>query len=168
MLLSNNDSDLKNGNKHLKRMRDLDEAENDNKKTKLNNLPRGEKRSQNEIFSDNLKNTQSVKGAQKNETKNSNKEEKNKTEPPDKKLDLKESLKCEFCSERFLSKSCLFYTKRKPFFKDDVPACDCCSSGEEELDGEDFDEKTNNDLQKVSVNPGWYGKGIRKNVRKKR
>lgn len=82
-------------------------------------------------------------------------------------LETKNSFNCKYCKEQYLSNSCLFYMKREPQFKENDRVCDCCSSEEEEGGPENLDEKPS-DLQKVAVNPGWYGKGLRKNNRKKR
>ncbi|KAK6623902.1 hypothetical protein RUM44_010758 [Polyplax serrata] len=84
-------------------------------------------------------------------------------------LDSKETLNCKCCREEYLSNTCLFYLKREPVFKSTESFCDCCSSEDEDpgMDGYVPEEKPV-DLQKVTVNPGWYGKGLRKNNRKKR
>ncbi|KAL0278623.1 UNVERIFIED_CONTAM: hypothetical protein PYX00_000393 [Menopon gallinae] len=85
---------------------------------------------------------------------------------------------CSFCSEHYLSTTCLFYVKMEPVFKGNDPPCVCCDDSEEDDDeeGEEKESKRKetdstpdtkiNNIQKV-VNPGWYGKGCRKRFRRK-
>lgn len=83
--------------------------------------------------------------------------------------------KCSFCYKQYSSNTCLFYVKKEPVFKPNVPTCECCDDEDEEEDvsdekgGDDkasSDEKVN-EVQKP-VNPGWYGKGYKKHMKKKR
>ncbi|XP_063224118.1 NAD-dependent protein deacetylase Sirt7 [Bacillus rossius redtenbacheri] len=97
---------------------------------------------------------------------------------------------CPFCVSRHGSASCLFYVPRRPEFKilllgsdPDAAICECCDRGSEEgetgaedeedsdVAGEDLVPKQDDEspLCKVpAVNPGWYGKGCRKKIRRKR
>lgn len=100
--------------------------------------------------------------------------EKNNSKPFNKKSN------CSFCSEHYLSNSCLFYVKMEPVFKESDPHCVCCDDSEDDDDDVDEDEDKEgkrkecdatpetkiSSIQKV-VNPGWYGKGCRKRFRKK-
>lgn len=85
--------------------------------------------------------------------------------------------KCSFCAKQYGSEACLFYAKRDAAFKSDAPACLCC--GDDEVEDEagsssevtgDRDEEKMEKEEKVRspINPGWFGKGCRKKIKKKR
>lgn len=97
---------------------------------------------------------------------------------------------CEFCFDNYGEFYCQFYRPRKPEFKvktfrnDKEIVCECCdySDDDEEEestttdDGEraklfDKDDQSSDSVVKEAnkiVQPGWYGKGCRKNFRKKK
>lgn len=87
---------------------------------------------------------------------------------------------CPFCETNYQTSCCLFYSKYVSVFatSDGAVICECCD-GEDDEDGQtDTDQKTDDggdsldgaaQVTKVPiVNPGWYGKGCRKRIKKKR
>ncbi|GLH08941.1 NAD-dependent protein deacetylase Sirt7 [Gryllus bimaculatus] len=82
--------------------------------------------------------------------------------------------KCVCCSAWYGASDCLFYLPVEPVFQDRTAGvCECCSDdSEEEEDIEDNEKKENKDEMcnpvKPVTNPGWYGKGYRKRIKKKR
>lgn len=80
-----------------------------------------------------------------------------------------EEATCLFCSQYYHSKTCLFYTlctSTVPF--DSNSACLCCG-GDEEEDQDEQEEDGDKLAAKVpNINPGWFGKGCRKKVKKRK
>ena len=105
----------------------------------------------------------------------------------DDEYDFGDTTLCSFCKSNYGSNSCLFYPQRISKFGSQVPVCECCDMDEDnDTDDVDFEMckseggdardssecKGNADVAKVSkvpiVNPGWYGKGYRKRIKKRR
>jgi len=101
--------------------------------------------------------------------------------------DFGDTTLCSFCKSNFGSNSCLLYPQRISKFGSQVPVCECCDIDEDnDTDDVDFEMckseggdardggecKGNADVAKVSkvpnINPGWYGKGYRKRIKKRR
>lgn len=92
------------------------------------------------------------------------------------------TIKCSFCTKQYASETCLFYFRYQAEFKPNAPACLCCGDEEEEDGGSSSDvvgekeggtaeektEREGTEKQKTPSNPGWYGRGCRKRVKKKR
>lgn len=83
-----------------------------------------------------------------------------------------DTIVCLFCYEQYDSSNCLFYTlheSNEPL--DTSSACLCCD-GDEEDDQDDLSQQEE-DIDKnikttQNVNPGWFGKGWRKKLKKRR
>lgn len=79
---------------------------------------------------------------------------------------------CKYCRVHYHSGVCLFYRKQQSENPPDPP-CYCCDE-EDEKDplSPETDAKSPDDSDKSSktpiTNPGWFGKGYRKKIRKKR
>lgn len=105
----------------------------------------------------------------------------------DDEYDFGDTTLCSFCKSNYASNSCLFYPQRISKFGSQVPVCECCDMDEDnDTDDVDFEMckseggdardssecKGNADVAKVSkvpnINPGWYGKGYRKRIKKRR
>lgn len=105
----------------------------------------------------------------------------------DDECDFGDTTLCSFCKSNYGSNSCLFYPQRISKFGSQVPVCECCDMDEDnDTDDVDFEMckseggdahdssecKGNADVAKVSkvpnINPGWYGKGYRKRIKKRR
>ena len=105
----------------------------------------------------------------------------------DDECDFGDTTLCSFCKSNYGSYSCLFYPQRISKFESQVPVCECCDMDEDnDTDDVDFEMckseggdahesgecKGNADVAKVSkvpnINPGWYGKGYRKRIKKRR
>ena len=101
--------------------------------------------------------------------------------------DFGDTTLCSFCKSNYDANSCLFYPQRLSKFGSQVPVCECCDIDEDnDTDDVDFEMckseggdahdssecKGNADVAKVSkvpnINPGWYGKGYRKRIKKRR
>lgn len=105
-----------------------------------------------------------------------------KTEPMDIKTEEQTTPhKCSFCWKSYSSADCLFYSKIDPIFvnkqfrfsklesvsKPNV--CVCCDYTTDEDEESDTNEPMDEEKeQKVKVQPGWFGKGCRKNKKAKR
>lgn len=80
-----------------------------------------------------------------------------------------EEVTCLFCSQYYYSKTCLFYTlcsTTVPFDSNSV--CLCCG-GDEEEDQDEQEEDGDKLAAKVpNINPGWFGKGCRKKIKKRK
>lgn len=82
-----------------------------------------------------------------------------------------DKIDCSFCHEYYDSKGCLFYStfpSNTPFAS--KSACLCCGGeDEEEEQEEEEDSSTDKIPTKVpNINPGWFGKGYRKKIKKRR
>ena len=105
----------------------------------------------------------------------------------DDEYDFGDTTLCSFCKSNYGSNSCLFYPQRISKFGSQVSVCECCDMDEDnDTDDVDFEMckseggdahdsgecKGNADVAKVSkvpnINPGWYGKGYRKRIKKRR
>ncbi|XP_067005340.1 uncharacterized protein Sirt7 isoform X2 [Anabrus simplex] len=90
--------------------------------------------------------------------------------------------KCSFCKLNYNSNNCLFYRPFDAVFsKLSSSICECCGEdedGDDEQSEEEKDESCNKEMSegdtdssvaKTSViNPGWYGKGYRKRLKRRR
>lgn len=82
--------------------------------------------------------------------------------------------KCSFCDKHYGSETCLFYVKHDASFKPNSPACLCCGDDDvedeagssSEVAGDKDEEKA--EKVRSPINPGWFGKGCRKKIKKKR
>lgn len=80
---------------------------------------------------------------------------------------------CQYCRSNYHSMFCLFYRRQSSTVPPD-PACYCCDEEDEkDLSSPDADVKSADDSDKSTnkvpiTNPGWFGKGYRKKIRKKR
>lgn len=110
------------------------------------------------------------------------------------KLKTENQTECEFCFDNYGEFYCQFYRPRKPEFKvktfrnDKEIVCECCDYSDDDEDDDEGESTTTTDdgeraklLDKDDqssdsvlkepikiVQPGWYGKGCRKNFRKKK
>lgn len=90
--------------------------------------------------------------------------------------------KCSFCWKGYNSSECLFYSKVEPVFANQQlryskmecvnkpNVCVCCDyTTDEDDEASDTNETAEDDKeQKMKVQPGWFGKGCRKNKKAKR
>ncbi|XP_065218211.1 uncharacterized protein LOC135844046 [Planococcus citri] len=76
---------------------------------------------------------------------------------------------CDFCLKFYKSKRCLFYVmspSNASFTSESV--CLCCGGDDDEDDQDDDDNSNDKTPAKVlNINPGWFGKGYRKKVKKR-
>ncbi|KAL1131165.1 hypothetical protein AAG570_012402 [Ranatra chinensis] len=88
---------------------------------------------------------------------------------PDEPLDLsKPKVECEFCYEKYSAKCCQFYMRRETCLPPSGPVCYCCDSEEESADNQPSPPVSVDDKKTTPTNPGWFGKGYRKKLKKKR
>lgn len=81
-----------------------------------------------------------------------------------------ESVSCSFCFNNYNSQNCLFYLVHDPNTPHDVASvCLCCDGDDEEEDQEEQEEESDKNANKViNINPGWFGKGYRKKIKKRK
>ncbi|XP_025204798.1 NAD-dependent protein deacetylase sirtuin-7 [Melanaphis sacchari] len=108
-------------------------------------------------------------------TNNLKKKKKDISEDKDdiKKTDVSISRYCTFCHPVYGSTKCLFYHKYESKFKEDVANCLCCDDDtdeedENELKTEDIADKNDEVIEKAKVTAGWFGKGYKKRIKKKK
>lgn len=109
-------------------------------------------------------------------TNNSSKKKKDLSEEKDdtKKTDVSISRYCTFCHPVYGSTKCLFYHRYESKFKEDITICLCCEDDsdddedENELKTEDIADKNDEVIEKAKVTAGWFGKGYRKRIKKKK
>lgn len=77
-------------------------------------------------------------------------------------LDLSKP-ECRFCHDSYGS-SCMFYLKRTAKVPEKGRPCYCCDSEDDTSDNGGSDQAD----RKTPSNPGWFGKGYRKKIKKKR
>lgn len=90
-------------------------------------------------------------------------------------LNMAAQLFCKYCRVYYYSGFCLFYRKQK-FENPPDPVCYCCDEedSKDSLSNQesDSDKNNSNDKNKSNVptitNPGWFGKGYKKKIKKKR
>lgn len=109
-------------------------------------------------------------------TNNINKKKKDNSEEKDdtKKTDVSISRYCTFCHPVYGSTKCLFYHQYESKFKEDVAICLCCDDDtdddedENEIKTEDIADKNDEVIEKAKVTAGWFGKGYKKRIKKKK
>lgn len=109
-------------------------------------------------------------------TNNLNKKIKDVSEDKDdiKKTDVSTSRYCTFCHPVYGSTKCLFYHQYESKFKEDIAICLCCDDDEtddedeNELNTEDIADKNDEVIEKTKVTAGWFGKGYKKRIKKKK
>ncbi|XP_014245963.1 NAD-dependent protein deacetylase sirtuin-7 [Cimex lectularius] len=80
-------------------------------------------------------------------------------------LDLtKPKTECDFCMDVYGAPICLFYLKRETKLPPSGPVCYCCDSDDDNTEPTSSTEPG----KKVPTNPGWFGKGYKKKIKKKR
>lgn len=108
-------------------------------------------------------------------TNNANKKKKDVTEEKDdiKKTDVSISRYCTFCHPVYGSTKCLFYHRYESKFKEDVDTCLCCDDDTDDEDenepkSDDIADKNDEVIEKAKVTAGWFGKGYKKRIKKKK
>lgn len=109
-------------------------------------------------------------------TNNSYKKKKVVSEDKDdtKKTDVSVSRYCTFCHPVYGSTKCLFYHRYESKFKEDIDTCLCCDDDdtddedENELKNDDIADKNDEVIEKAKVTAGWFGKGYKKRIKKKK
>lgn len=80
---------------------------------------------------------------------------------------------CKYCRSYYHSMFCLFYRRQSSTVPPDPPCYCCDEEDEKDPSSPDADVKSADDSDKSTnkvpiTNPGWFGKGYRKKIRKKR
>lgn len=80
---------------------------------------------------------------------------------------------CKYCRSNYHSMFCLFYRRQSSTVPPDPPCYCCDEEDEKDPSSPDADVKSPDDSDKSTnkvpiTNPGWFGKGYRKKIRKKR
>lgn len=108
-------------------------------------------------------------------TNNKKKKKKEASEDKDdiKKTDVSISRYCTFCHPVYGSTKCLFYHQYESKFKENEDICLCCDDetddeDENELKTEDASDKNDEVIEKTKVTAGWFGKGYKKRIKKKK
>lgn len=108
-------------------------------------------------------------------TNSPNKKKKDTNDDKDdiKKTDVSVSRYCTFCHPVYGSTKCLFYHQYESKFKEDVDVCLCCDDDtddedENDLKTEDIADKNDEVIEKTKVTAGWFGKGYKKRIKKKK
>lgn len=107
-------------------------------------------------------------------TNKSNKKNNDISEDKDetKKTDVSLSRYCTFCHPVYGSTKCLFYHQYESKFKEEI-ICVCCDEDtddedDNELKTEDISDKNDEVIEKAKVTAGWFGKGYKKRIKKKK
>lgn len=110
-----------------------------------------------------------------NKWTNNKKKKKEASEDKDdiKKTDVSISRYCTFCHPVYGSTKCLFYHQYESKFKENVDICLCCDDetddeDENELKTENASDKNDEVVEKTKVTAGWFGKGYKKRIKKKK
>lgn len=104
-----------------------------------------------------------------------------------KKTDVSVSRYCTFCHPVYGSTKCLFYHRYESKFKENVEVCLCCDDDTDEEDenelktddiadknddtpdkNDDISDKNEEVIEKAKVTAGWFGKGYKKRIKKKK
>lgn len=108
-------------------------------------------------------------------TNSSNKKKKDINDDKDdaKKTDVSVNRYCTFCHPVYGSTKCLFYHRYESNFKENVDVCLCCDEDtddedENDLKTDDITDKSDEVIEKVKVTAGWFGKGYKKRIKKKK